>query len=347
MITRRLHLPPDATGRASAIADAAAVIRAGGLVAFPTETVYGLGAHALDANAVERIFEAKGRPHWDPLIVHVSSRRMLATVAASLPDGFETLAERFLPGPLTILVPKSPAVPDVVTAGRPTVAVRVPAHEVAHALIEQAGVPIAAPSANRFGHPSPTRAEHVLADLDGRIDLVLDGGPTWVGVESTVIDISVSPALILRPGGVSREALEAVLGRVEVFRPPLVEVPRESLASPGAGIRHYAPRARLRLAETPAAILPEVSALLEAGLRVGVLLPEGPSLPAVPPDVLTHRWGPWGDWDALARELFAGLRALDAAGVDAIVCPMPDERGLGLTLRDRLTKAARPRGDPA
>jgi L-threonylcarbamoyladenylate synthase len=347
MITRRLHLPLDATARASAIAEAASVIRAGGLVAFPTETVYGLGAHALDAKAVEGVFRAKARPHWDPLIVHVSSRRMLAEVAASLPAGFEALAERFLPGPLTILVPKSPAVPDLVTAGRPTVAVRMPAHDVAHALIEQAGVPIAAPSANRFGHPSPTRVEHVLADLDGRIDVVLDGGPTRVGVESTVIDISANPPLILRPGGVPREHLEAVLGRVDIFRPPLVNVPRESLASPGAGIRHYAPRARLWLAETPASIAADVSGLLDEGLRVGVLLPEGVGVAALPPEVLTHAWGPWGEWDALAHELFAGLRALDAAGVDAIVCPMPDDRGLGLTLRDRLTKAARPRDDTA
>jgi L-threonylcarbamoyladenylate synthase len=339
--TRRLVLPPDAKTRATMIADAAAVIRDGGLVAFPTETVYGLGANALDPAAVERIFAAKERPHWDPLIVHVSSREMLHSVAASLPAGFDALAERFLPGPLTVLVPRSPAVPDVVTAGRPTVAVRVPAHAVARSLIEQSGVPIAAPSANRFGHPSPTRAEHVLADLDGRLDVILDDGPTQVGVESTVIDISVSPASILRPGGVTREDLAAVLGRVDVYRPALVDVPREALASPGAGIRHYAPRARLLLVDPPEALASSVASLLEEGLRVGVLMPAGLTRPSWPEEVVTHAWGPWRDWGALARELFAGLRALDAAGVDAIACPMPDERGLGLTLRDRLTKAAR------
>jgi L-threonylcarbamoyladenylate synthase len=218
-----------------------------------------------------------------------------------------------------------------------------PAHAVARALIDRAGVPVAAPSANRFGRPSPTRAEHVLDDLDGRIDAVLDAGPTPVGVESTVVDISVEPALILRPGGVSREALEAVLGPVDVYRPPLLEGPPVSLPSPGAGMRHYAPRARLLLVDSTAAVRAEVESLLADGLHVGVLDAGGPAGGgAWPAQVTAFAWGRWGDWDGLARTLFEGLRSLDARGVDAIVCPLPPETGLGLALRDRLTKAARP-----
>jgi L-threonylcarbamoyladenylate synthase len=342
MQTRYLRIPDDRPDRSSAIDDAARVIRDGGLVAFPTETVYGLGANAFDAAAVRRVFEAKGRPAWDPLIVHVTSPEMLARVAASLPAGFDRLVERFMPGPLTVLVPKAAAIPEIVTAGRPQVAVRMPSHPVARALIERAGVPVAAPSANRFGHPSPTRARHVIDDLDGRIDVVLDGGATRVGVESTVVDITTSPPLVLRPGGVSREALEAVLGPVEVYRAPVVDVPAESLPAPGAGIRHYAPRARLLLVESPAVVRAEVDALLEEGLHVGVLDARGPDAGEPwPAQVTAVPWGAWGDWEGLARGLFDGLRLLDARGVDAIVCPLPPEEGLGLALRDRLTKAAR------
>jgi L-threonylcarbamoyladenylate synthase len=340
--TRHLVLPADSHALHAVLAEAAAVIRAGGLVAFPTETVYGLGANALDATAVRRVFAAKDRPAWDPLIVHVSSRAMLDRVCSSLPCRFDEIARAFMPGPLTILVSRSSAVPDEVTAGRATVAVRMPSHPVAQALIERAGVPIAAPSANRFGRPSPTTAAHVLADLDGRIDAVLDAGSTDVGVESTVVDISVDPPLILRPGGVSREALEAVVGRVGVYRPPLVETPVEALASPGAGIRHYAPRARVALADSPRAVEEMVRDLCEEGLHAGVLWAgDQEREPAWPAGVAVHPWGRWGAWDELARELFVGLRALDARGVDVIACALPPEEGLGLALRDRLTKAAR------
>jgi L-threonylcarbamoyladenylate synthase len=344
MRTRCLHVPDEGPDRARAIELAARILREGGLVAFPTETVYGLGANALDAAAVARVFEAKGRPAWDPLIVHVTSREMLGRVTASLPAGFGRLVERFMPGPLTVLAPKSDAIPGIVTAGRPQVAVRMPSHPVARALIERAGVPVAAPSANRFGHASPTRAQHVIDDLDGRIDAVLDGGATRVGVESTVVDITTNPPLVLRPGGVSREALEAVLGSVEVYRAPAVEVPAEALPSPGAGIRHYAPRARLLLVDRPSQVRAEVEGLLEEGLHVGVLDVRGGGRdPGAtwPAQVTAVAWGTWGEWDGLARGLFDGLRSLDACGVDAIVCPLPPEEGLGLALRDRLTKAAR------
>lgn len=339
--TRVLRLTDDSSARAAAIAEAAGLLRGGRLVAFPTETVYGLGANALDAAAVRRIFAAKQRPAWDPLIVHVTSSSMLQQVAARLPEGFERLAAHFMPGPLTVLVDRSEAVPDEVTAGRPTVAVRMPAHPVARALIDAAGVPVAAPSANRFGHTSPTTAAHVLADLDGRIDAVLDDGPTSVGVESTVVDLSSDPPQILRPGGVSREAIEAVIGRVDVYRSPLTDHPAEALRSPGAGIRHYAPRAHLVLVPGWETVGEVARELLEEGERVGVLwaAPRGATPPPAGAAVVT--WGVWGDWDALARALFAGLRELDAAGVEVIVCPLPPEQGLGLAIRDRLEKASR------
>ena len=212
------------------------------------ETVYGLGANALDAEAVAKIFAAKERPGWDPLIVHVCDREMLGRVAEvpdSLAEDIEVLVEHFWPGPLTLLLPRTVAVPDSVTAGRRLVGVRMPGHPVALELIRRAGVPVAAPSANRFGRISPTTAAHVLEDLDGRIDAVLDGGATTVGVESTVLDVGAR--VIYRPGGVAKEELERVLGgAVEVYRAVEVREP-ESMPSPGIGIRHYAPQARLVL----------------------------------------------------------------------------------------------------
>ena len=341
MRTRLLPLvPAEPAGWHAAIEEAAELLRAGRLVAFPTETVYGLGANALDADAVRGIFAAKARPAWDPLIVHVTSRPMLERVARRLPSGFDRLAARFMPGPLTVLVDRADGVPDAVTAGRPTVAVRMPAHPVAHALIEAAGLPIAAPSANRFGHTSPTTAAHVLADLDGRIDAVLDGGPTDVGIESTVIDITVSPPEILRAGGVTREALEAAIGPVRLHQPPLAAQPPEALRAPGAGIRHYAPRAPVVLVEDAREVASVAAGLLADGCRVGVLWAEAAG-PVPPPGAIVVTWGRWGEWDHLARTLFAGLRALDAAGAEAIVCPLPPEEGLGLAIRDRLQKAAR------
>src|SRR5207248_1814759 len=235
---------------AAAISRAAELLRGGGTVAFPTETVYGLGANALDGTAVAKIFEAKERPGWDPLIVHVADRAMLNRVAAvpeGLQDQVSALAAGFWPGPLTILLPRTAEVPDSVTAGRPLVGVRMPGHPVAAELIGRAAVPIAAPSANRFGKPSPTTAAHVLTDLDGRIDAVLDGGQTNVGVESTVFDLAART--IYRPGAVSAAMISRVIGdSVRVIKAESKAPARpESLPSPGTGIRHYAPSARLVL----------------------------------------------------------------------------------------------------
>jgi L-threonylcarbamoyladenylate synthase len=331
----------------SGLLRAAELLRGGGTVAFPTETVYGLGANALDAEAVAKIFAAKERPSWDPLIVHVCDREMLGRVA-EIPDllaqDTEVLVEHFWPGPLTLLLPRTGTVPDSVTAGRRLVGVRMPAHPVALELIRLAGVPVAAPSANRFGRTSPTTVAHVLEDLDGRIDAVLDGGATRVGVESTVLDVGAR--VIYRPGGVTKEELERVLrGPVEVYRPVEVREPA-SMPSPGVGIRHYAPRARLVLVSQAgsgqgamvAALVAAIDAVADKADKVGVMLPEG--WDASYADAV-YQWGPWGDGEVLARRLFAGLRELDEAGVGVIVCPVPEMGGIGVAIRDRLEKAAR------
>jgi len=332
------------------VSEAAEILRGCGTVAFPTETVYGLGANALDPSAVEKIFRAKERPGWDPVIVHVCDREMLLRVA-SVSDEVEVLIKAFWPGPLTLLLPRRQNVPESVTAGRPLVGVRMPAHPLALELIAAAGVPVAAPSANRFGRTSPTTAAHVLEDLDGRIDAVLDGGATNVGVESTVIGPSSDgPGWVLyRPGGVTMEMLEAVcgVGMVKVFQAAATTADApESLPSPGLGIRHYAPRARLVLVSELSrrgglledGLIDAIDAALEANETVGVMLPDGWNASQA---TLVYRWGPWGDGEMLARRLFAGLRELDESGATVIVCPVPEMDGIGAAMRDRLEKAAR------
>ena len=364
------RLEAGGTARTSGTARAAELLRGGGTVAFPTETVYGLGANALDPAAVAKIFVAKQRPGWDPLIVHVAEHEMLERVAAlpaELRGPAEALMNAFWPGPLTLLLPRTAEVPDAVTAGRPLVGVRMPAHPVARELIRLAGVPLAAPSANRFGAPSPTTAAHVLADLDGRIDAVLDGGPTNVGVESTVLDVGARA--IYRPGAVTAAMIAQVIGE-EVRVVSGIEEKAEAdssaalrndkrelrndkqglrndkqepqndkgvgLASPGTGMRHYAPRARLVLVAGQKGLLREVANY--AAAEVGVMLPDEWDAGGAG---AVWRWGPWNDAKILARLLFAGLRMLDGRGVQVIVCPMPTMGGLGEALRDRLEKAAR------
>jgi L-threonylcarbamoyladenylate synthase len=338
--TERLILTGDPLHDAPLIERAGAVIRAGGLVAFPTETVYGLGADALNPDAVRRIFEAKGRPAWDPLIVHAADLEQLRLLVQELPPTAERLAQKLMPGPLTLVLPKASRVPDIVTAGRPTVAVRIPAHPVAQALIRASGTPIAAPSANRFGRPSPTNADHVMADLAGRIELVLDAGPTPVGVESTVINLTTHPPTILRPGGVARETIEQLIGRVRLLEEAMPE--GQPLPSPGTSPRHYAPRVPLLLCPPePEAFASAVEDALNLYMRIGAMAPEGWRLPT-DRRVLVYAWGHWGDWQGLAQRLFEGIRWLEAQGVDAIVCPLPPAEQLALAIRDRLLRAAHP-----
>jgi L-threonylcarbamoyladenylate synthase len=335
---------------ASAIARAAALLRAGGLVAFPTETVYGLGADATAPAAVEGIFRAKKRPYSDPLIVHLAERDALPSVARDIPNAAWKLARHFWPGPLTLVLPRADRIPALVAAGGDTVGVRVPDHAVARALIRAAGVPVAAPSANRFMHTSPTTAAHVLADLDGRIDCVLDAGPCVVGVESTVLDLTVNPPRILRPGGVTLEALRAII--------PDVRGPAEAAASggpaansaavaraPGQMERHYAPRARLIVFDGEGeraldALRREAAAALARGERVGALLPndEAGMLDGLAVTVATL--GPSADLGAISRRLYAALRELDEQRLDLILAHTFGREGLGLALWDRLRRAA-------
>jgi len=340
-----------ASSEDESILQAAEVIRRGRLVAFPTETVYGLGADALNPQATARIFEAKGRPTYDPLIVHLASLEDLPRVAREIPDIAYQLADAFWPGPLTLILTKQDIVPENVTAGLPRVAVRVPAHPVANSLLRASGTPIAAPSANRFGRTSPTLARHVMADLDGRIDLVLDGGPTEIGVESTVLDVSGSQPVILRPGGISRERLEAVLGSVQM----LSALPAKNITpqvSPGLLDKHYAPRAELVLFHVqgaPAKAIEKMAALAQErtahGELVGLLLADEDCEQFVGSAVQIFRLGSERDLEGIARNLFAGLRALDDAGVTVILARDFGEHGLGLAIRDRLRRAANRRVD--
>jgi L-threonylcarbamoyladenylate synthase len=305
-------------------------------VAFPTETVYGLGANALDSRAVARIFRAKGRPADNPVIVHIGRMGDLERVAARVPPSALRLARAHWPGPLTLLFPKHPRLPRVVTAGLPTVAVRMPAHPVALELIRRSGVPVAAPSANRSGRPSPTRARDVLEDLEGRVEMVVDGGATPIGLESTVLSTLASPPILLRPGAVPREALERVGGRVRLH--PGLE--KGAAPSPGLKHRHYAPRARVVLVEGGAR---EVRARMEGlardlgsrGKSVAALVSAAPPPRSIP----ARRLG--RDPRSAARRLFAALRDLDREGVQVILVENFGTRGLGLALRDRLERAAK------
>jgi L-threonylcarbamoyladenylate synthase len=308
----------------AAIARAAEVLRRGGLVAFPTETVYGLGADALDARAVRRIFAAKGRPADNPLIVHVAAPEQARALARAVPPAAETLMSLW-PGPLTLVLPRAAVVPDVTTAGQDTVAVRIPKHPAALALLRACGRPVAAPSANRSGRPSPTTAEHVRADLDGVVDVILDGGPCAVGLESTVVDVTRTTPMVLRAGGLSLEALQAAVGAVDV----LSGQDHEAMSrSPGLRHRHYAPRARVVL------VAPGEAAAL-GGPTVAVM-----SQQPRPPGFV-------GRWQVMptalegyAQELFAALRELDAPEVETIVVETVPEVGLGRAIADRLRRAA-------
>ncbi len=312
------------------------MVRAGGLVVFPTETVYGLGANALDAAAVKGIFTAKGRPANNPVIVHVADVDRVREVAASWPDSAALLADRFWPGPLTLVLPRCERLPDAVTAGGPTVAVRIPAHPVALALLHAASLPIAAPSANRSTELSPTRAEHVLRGLDGRIDVLLDGGQTAGGIESTVLDLTAQPPRLLRPGLIGVAALEAIVGPVMRERALTAAAPNESqpLRSPGLMPRHYAPRTPLECVEGNGAA--RVASLLAEGRRVGwVTFSDSPN---PYPEVMARRLP--SDPAGYAARLYAVLHELDVAGLDRIVVTLPPHGDEWLAVRDRLQRAA-------
>lgn len=330
-----------------AIHEAAAVVLRGGLVAFPTETVYGLGANALDAAAAQRIFAAKGRPASDPLIVHIAALDQLDRVAADVPALAQTLAEAFWPGPLTLVLRRRPVVSANVSAGRDTVAVRMPDHAVPLALIRAAGVPIAAPSANLFTRPSPTTAAHVLEDLNGRIEMLLDGGATPIGLESTVLDLTSARPALLRPGGVPIEALRQYIPDL-VFVPRYVELEADNSvapASPGMLLKHYSPRAQLELfAGSPehalASMRKAAQAAIERGERVGVMLPNEEIGAFAELAVVIIALGPRDDMDQIGRRIFAGMRELDRQGMQRILARGVARSGIGLAIWDRLVRAA-------
>ncbi|WP_089015840.1 L-threonylcarbamoyladenylate synthase [Micromonospora inositola] len=309
----------------SGIAEAAAVLRAGGLVAFPTETVYGLGANALDARAAARIFEAKARPSFDPLITHLADAADLPALVGAVPPVVAALVERFWPGPLTLIVDRPAAIPPIVTSGLDTMAVRVPDEPAARALIAAAGVPVAAPSANRFGQLSPTRAEHVVAGLGDAVDVVLDGGPTRCGIESTIVDARGDRPVVLRLGALPVEALVEAVGEVTV-RPGSSGRP----VAPGTLAAHYAPRTPLKFGAAE-------SAPGGGGRRGFLAFREAPTAGGwAAVEVLS----PEGDLTAAAARLFDALHRLDAAGVAEIVAePVPDV-GVGRAINDRLRRAA-------
>lgn len=349
--TRYLKLNPDNPDPAL-IAGAAEVIRHGGLVAFPTETVYGLGAHGLDQEAVKRIFRVKGRPPENPLILHVASLDQARELAGTWTAAAEVLARRFLPGPLTLILPRAPVVPDVVTAGLPTVALRYPANQIALALIAASGVPIAAPSANISGRPSPTRGEHVLADLEGKIEIILDGGPTDVGVESTILSLAGEHPVLLRPGGVTREEIEEVLEQ-KVVVPDIVMHPQHFEAgrggaapSPGLFFRHYSPRAQvIMVTGSPEEQVAKVKNYLVAnpGCRVGVLA-TSENIPAYrglqPPPVYLAALGSRARPEEIASHLFGAFREGDARRADILLVEAVAPEGVGLAVMNRLSRAS-------
>jgi len=324
---------------------AADAIRRGGLVAFPTETVYGLGADALNQKAVAQIYTAKKRPLDNPIIVHVASREEVYKLSESVPERANRLIDNFWPGPLTLVLKASKTVPKATTGGLDTVAMRMPSHTVALALIRESKVPIAAPSANLSGRPSPTTAEHVRQDLGGRIDVILDAGSTMVGIESTVLDLTVDPPQVLRPGGVPYEELGKILGRVELH-PVAIADRRISVAqvrSPGMKHRHYAPRAQLMIVEgSLEAIIPKVQELttrfLKKGKKVGILATDE-SESRYSADVVKSL-GSRKDLATTARNLFRLLREFDMEKVDIIIAEGIATEGLGLAVMNRLRKAS-------
>lgn len=342
------------TEQKDCIVKAASVLRWGGTVAFPTETVYGLGANALNSDAVAKIFEAKGRPADNPLIVHIAHVKELDDLVIEIPPKAEQLMSAFWPGPLTIIFKKGDKIPSLVTAGLDTVAIRMPAHPVALSLIEKANVPVAAPSANLSGKPSPTKGMDVLKDLGGRVDTILDGGLCLVGLESTVLDLTVDPPIILRPGGISKEDLELIIGRVDLDPALLLEVeePEFQPRSPGMKYVHYAPKAEIIVVKGLCChnvdnLNPLIEKEKKQGKRVGLILTEETASKYKPPydkpsllpdslQVLGSREEP----ELIAHRLYNSFRVADRKSLDIVFAEDIPTEGLGLAIMNRLIKAA-------
>lgn len=330
-----LCLPADGPETVRTASD---ILKNGGLVALPTETVYGLGANGLDAAAVRKIFEAKGRPQDNPLILHIASASRLDELCHSIPGAARELARRFWPGPLTMVLPCRDLIPRETTAGLDTVAVRCPACAVTREIIEAAGVPVAAPSANRSGKPSTTTAAHVLHDMDGRIDAVVDGGPCRVGVESTIVDLSSGAPRLLRPGGVTPEQLKAVLGELVTDRAVTSQISGDTIVrAPGMKYKHYAPQGQVLIVSGPSGkAAAYVRKRFQPGDAVLCFAEELPLYEGLAPTA----YGSGDDPESLARGLFAALRALDREDVKTIYARCPDGGGVGYAVQNRLGKAA-------
>ena len=327
-----------------AIKKAGDILKAGGLVAFPTETVYGLGGNALDPQASMKIYAAKGRPSDNPLIVHIAELEQLEKITTEIPEGARILAEKYWPGPLTMIVWKNEKVPYETTGGMDTVAIRMPNHPVALALIDESGCMIAAPSANTSGKPSPTEAGHVALDLDGKIPMILDGGPVGIGIESTIIDLTEKVPMILRPGYITKEMLEEVLGEEVRIDPGIIASDStKKPKAPGMKYKHYAPKADLVLVEgEQEAVVAEINALVRekqaAGLKVGVVATDETESLYQADYVVTI--GARSDEDAIARHLYKILREFDDWNVDAIYSESFSTPRIGQAIMNRLMKAA-------
>lgn len=323
---------------------AAKILRNGGLVAFPTETVYGLGANALDENAVKGIFTAKGRPSDNPLIVHIADKDYLSSLVADISEDAKKVIEKFWPGPLTIVLKKSARVPNIITAGLDTVAVRMPAHPVALELIRMSGVPVAAPSANISGKPSPTIAKHVIEDLDGRVDVIVDAGNAAVGLESTVLDMSVNPPMILRPGGITLQQLQKVLGDVSIDPAVAGETGKRSVPkSPGMKYVHYSPDADLIIVQGMLqAVVEKIGQLAKEymgkNIRVGIMATDQTKMEYSADCVISvgDRYNP----ETIAANLFETLRKFDENRVELILAEAIDNKDIGVAIMNRMKKAA-------
>ena len=334
----------EAGANADDLKDAAEIIRNGGLVAFPTETVYGLGGNALDPDASKKIYAAKGRPSDNPLIVHISSVDQLDGIADGIPEKAKKLMDAYWPGPMTLIFKKKPSVPDETTGGLDSVAVRMPVHPVAKALIDAAGLPIAAPSANVSGRPSPTKAEHVIEDLNGRIDMIIDGGQSEVGLESTIIDVSSDDVYLLRPGGITVKMIEDVIGSIGIDKAvtgPLKDGERPK--APGMKYRHYAPKAELTIVSGDIAkVQYKINRLatvdVAEGRKVGVIATDESR--GAYPGTLTKSIGSRNDKNAVAHNLFDVLREFDKEDVDVIYSEAFDDNDIGFAIMNRLRKSA-------
>ncbi|MCX7714341.1 MAG: L-threonylcarbamoyladenylate synthase [Clostridia bacterium] len=341
MNTQMIKINPEEIDK-NTLKEAAKILGEGGLVAFPTETVYGLGANALDEDAVKGIFVAKGRPSDNPLIVHIAEKDDVYKIAINVPQMAQKLIDAFSPGPLTVILKKQPFVSSIVTGGLDTVAIRIPAHPIARELIRLSGVPVAAPSANLSGKPSPTMAKHVIEDMNGRIDCIIDGGPCSVGLESTVVDMTGQCPVILRPGGVTLEDIKQIIPTALLDSHVLSSISSaEAPRSPGMKYKHYAPKAEVTVVEGEHTKVREkirqLCSLAKAdGKKVGVIVRYGEEASYPADCVLTAGY----ESTSYAASLFANLRKFDENGIEVVFAEFKSEAGMGVAVQNRLYKAA-------